>query len=62
VDWDGKTVWEYTEKREDYAPHHDWVRIFNKKLNAPTTLYIANKTISHDQAIAAGRRPEEGSL
>ncbi|MCX6892675.1 MAG: hypothetical protein NTX51_14330, partial [Verrucomicrobia bacterium] len=31
VDWDGKTVWEYTEKREAYAPHHDWVRVFNKK-------------------------------
>ncbi len=27
VDWDGKTVWEYVEKREAYAPHHDWVRI-----------------------------------
>jgi hypothetical protein len=60
VDWDGKTVWEYTEKREDYAPHHDWVRIFNKQLNAPTTLYIANKTISHDQAIAAGADPKKG--
>jgi hypothetical protein len=23
VDWDGKTVWEYTEKRGGYAPHHD---------------------------------------
>ena len=54
VDWDGQTVWEYTEKRENYAPHHDWVRIFNKQLNAPTTLYIANKTISYDQAVAAG--------
>ena len=42
VDWDGKTVWKYTEKRENYAPHHDWVRIFNNRLNAPTTLYIAN--------------------
>jgi len=54
VDWDGHTVWEYTEKRADYAPHHDWVRIFNKKLNAPATLYIANKTIPSAQAIAAG--------
>ncbi len=60
VDWDGKTVWEYTEKRENYAPHHDWVRIFNKKLNAPTTLYIANKTISHEEAIAAGADPKNG--
>ena len=60
VDWDGKTVWEYTEKREDYAPHHDWVRIFNKKLNAPTTLYIANKSITDAQAIAAGADPKNG--
>jgi len=33
VDWDGRKVWEYTEQRENYAPHHDWARIFNKKLN-----------------------------
>lgn len=60
VDWDGRTVWEYTEKREGYFPHHDWVRIFNKKLNAPTTLYIANKNISHEQALAAGADPAKG--
>jgi hypothetical protein len=60
LDWDGKTVWEYTEKREGYAPHHDWVRIFNKQLNAPTTLYIANKTITHEQALAAGADPKNG--
>ncbi len=60
VDWDGKTVWEYTEKRQGYAPHHDWARIFNKKLKAPTTLYIANKSITQDQAIAAGADPQKG--
>ena len=60
VDWDGKTVWEYTEKRENYKPHHDWVRIFNKKLNAPTTLYIANKSVTNEQAIAAGADPKKG--
>ena len=60
VDWDGKTVWEYTEKREAYAPHHDWVRVFNKKLKAPTTLYIANKSITDEQAIAAGADPRKG--
>ena len=54
VDWDGKTVWEYTEKRENYSPHHDWVRIFNKALSAPTTLYIANKSVTNEQARAAG--------
>ncbi len=65
IDWDGKTVWEYTESRQGYAPHHDWVRILNQKLNAPTTLYIANKPISAEQALAAGadprRPPEEGA-
>jgi hypothetical protein len=60
VDWDGRTVWEYTEKRENYAPHHDWVRIFSKQLNAPTTLYIANKSITNEQAIAAGADPKKG--
>jgi hypothetical protein len=60
VDWDGKTVWEYAEKRPDYAPHHDWVRIFNKKLNAYTTLYIANRAISNEQAIARGADPRNG--
>lgn len=61
VDWDGKTVWEYTERRAGYAPHHDWVRIFNKALNAPTTLYIANKTISYGQAVAAGADPDKAA-
>jgi hypothetical protein len=60
VDWDGRTVWEYTEKREGYAPHHDWVRITNKQLNAPTTLYIANKSITHEQALAVGADPKNG--
>lgn len=60
VDWDGNTVWEYTEKREGYAPHHDWGRIFNKKLNTSTTLYIANKSITDAQAIAAGADPKNG--
>ncbi|MBT4822784.1 MAG: hypothetical protein HN742_13665 [Lentisphaerae bacterium] len=60
LDWDGKDVWRYTESREGYAPHHDWVRIHNKALNAPTTLYIANRSISHEQAISAGCDPRNG--
>ncbi len=61
VDWNGNTVWEYTEKRGNYFPHHDWTRIFNKKLNAATTLYIANKTVTKDQCIAAGANPASAS-
>jgi hypothetical protein len=60
LDWDGKVVWEYVEKRDNYSPHHDWVRIFNKKLNAPTTLYIANKSVSNRQALDAGADPRKG--
>jgi len=60
VDWSGKEVWRYTETREGYAPHHDWVRIHNTALDAPTTLYIANRSITHDQAIAAGCDPRNG--
>lgn len=54
VSWSGSTVWSYTESRSAYVPHHDFVRIFNPKLNAYTTLYIANKTISYSECIAAG--------
>jgi hypothetical protein len=61
LDWNGNTVWEYTEKRSTYFPHHDWTRIFNKKLNAYTTLYIANKNITKEQALAAGANPANGT-
>ncbi|MCF7958334.1 MAG: aryl-sulfate sulfotransferase [Phycisphaerae bacterium] len=60
LDWDGNTVWEYSETRTGYSPHHDWVRIFNKKLNAPTTLYIANKAVSSEQALAGGANSKSG--
>ena len=60
LDWEGNVVWEYWERREDYDPHHDFLRIFNKKLDAYTTLYIANKSITHDEAIAAGCDPDHG--
>lgn len=57
VDWSGTKVWSHTETRANYAPHHDFLRIFNPKLNAYTTLYIANKTVSSNQCIAAGCNP-----
>ena len=58
--WDGNVVWEYNETREGCAPHHDWVRIHNKALDAPTTLYIANRSVSSEQAIGAGADPSNG--
>ena len=60
VNWNGTTVWSYTEARTNYIPHHDFLRIFNPKLNAYTTLYIANKTVSSNQCIAAGCNPAFG--
>jgi len=60
VDWNGSNVWSYLETRTNYAPHHDFLRMFNPKLNAYTTLYIANKTVSSNQCIAAGCNPANG--
>jgi hypothetical protein len=60
MDWAGKIVWTYSEKRSDYAPHHDWIRIYNKKLKAYTTIYIANKTVPADSALAHGADPADG--
>jgi PKD repeat protein len=57
VDWDGNTVWSYTESRAGYAPHHDFLRIYNRKLGTNTTLYIASKAITWDQCIGAGCNP-----
>ena len=57
VSWSGSTVWSYTETRTNYLPHHDFMRIFNPKLGAYTILYIANKTITSNQCIAAGCNP-----
>ena len=61
VNWNGSNVWSYSETRTNYSPHHDFLRIFNPKLNAFTTLYIANKTVSSNQCIAAGCNPAYAS-
>ena len=57
VDWSGNTVWQYTETRTNYSPHHDFLRIFNAKLGANTTLYIAAKSVTSNQCVAAGCNP-----
>ena len=61
LDWNGNTIWEYTEKRSNYFPHHDWTRIYNKKLGAYTTIYIANKNVPQAQALASGANPASSS-
>ncbi len=60
LDWEGNVVWVYNETRKEYNPHHDFVRIFNPQLNAYTTLFIANKSVTHEEAIAAGCDPANG--
>jgi hypothetical protein len=54
LDWSGNTVWTYTESRSGYYPHHDFDKIYNKKLGAYTFIYIANKDLTSAQCIAAG--------
>ena len=57
VDWTGSTTWSYLESRSTYHPHHDFTRIYNPKLKAFTTLYIANKDLTYAQLVAAGANP-----
>ena len=57
LDWSGSNVWQYTESRTGYYPHHDFLRIYNKKLGTNTTLYLANKAIASNDCIAAGCNP-----
>ncbi len=57
LDWNGSNVWNYVESRTNYFPHHDFLRIYNKKLGTNTTLYLANKSISYAQCIATGCDP-----
>jgi len=58
LDWDGNVVWEYYEDRNNYYPHHDFTRAFNKKLGEYTTFYIANKDITNEECIENGCDPK----
>jgi hypothetical protein len=57
LDWNGNVIWSYIEKRTGYAPHHDFKKIYNKKLGAYTFIYIANKTVTQQQCLDAGCDP-----
>ncbi len=59
VDWNGNTVWQYTEARSSYHPHGAFARIFDPKLNAYATLYLANKDLTSAQCLAAGCDPAD---
>ena len=57
LDWDGNIVWQYTETRSNYHPHHDFEKIYNPKLGDSTFIYIANKDLTSAQCLAAGCDP-----
>lgn len=54
LDWDGNTVWQYTEARSNYHGHHDFAKIYNPKLGDSTFIYITNKDLTSAQCLAAG--------
>jgi hypothetical protein len=54
LDWNGNTVWQYTETRTGYWPHHDFEKIYNPKLKDSTFIYIANKDLTAQQCLDAG--------
>ena len=59
LDWNGNTVWQYYETRTAYHPHGDFQRIYDPKLGAYATLYLANKDVTAAQCIAAGCDPAD---
>jgi hypothetical protein len=59
LDWNGNILYEIAEKRPGYTHHHDFVKIFNKKLQQNTILSVVSKDITHEQAIARGADPKK---
>ncbi len=57
LDWNGNTVWQYTESRSNYHGHHDFAKIYNPKLGDSTFIYIANKDLTSAQCLNAGCSP-----
>jgi hypothetical protein len=57
LDWDGNVVWQYTESRSGYYPHHDFEKIYNPELGDSTFIYIANKDLTAQQCLNAGCDP-----
>lgn len=57
LDWNGNVVWQFTETRSGYSPHHDFAKIFNPKLGDSTFIYIANKNLTSQQCLDAGCDP-----
>jgi hypothetical protein len=59
LDWNGNVLYEIADTRPGYTHHHDFVKIYNRKLQAQTILSVATKNITHEQAIARGADPKK---
>ena len=63
VTWNGKVVWEWKDPRPNYVAHHNFQRIYNKKLKAHTTIVISTRGtgnsiyLSHEEAVGGGADP-----
>mgnify|MGYP003353006825 FL=1 len=60
LDWDGNVVWEHFETRAGYRARSDFVRATDPKLNVPVTFYLASRTLTPEQCLAAGCNPANG--
>lgn len=60
-DWDGNVLWEFSPANVPSHPtftmHHDWKRMWNKKLKQWTMLILCNRDITQAEALAAGADP-----
>jgi hypothetical protein len=59
LDWAGNVVWSFTESRSAYHPHGAFTRIFDAKLGASATLFLANRDVTEAECIAAGCDPAD---
>ncbi|MBW1915602.1 MAG: aryl-sulfate sulfotransferase [Deltaproteobacteria bacterium] len=55
----GKTIWQWVSPSNDtHYLHHDFERIWNKKLKRNTVLVVSMHNISEEEAVAAGSDPD----
>jgi hypothetical protein len=62
IDWNGNVVWAVDYYSDTYRQHHDYRRIFNKALNAETTIMVAWETRTKAEAEASGGDPQWGEF
>jgi hypothetical protein len=56
-DWDGNLVWSVDHYSADSISHHDFQRIWNKKLGAYTTIFLTFERMTAQDAIDLGTNP-----